>query len=174
MTRKFLFLAAAVTALSLTACGESMDKIEKEMAEREAAHASMAATNLAEGEKFLAEKAKEPGMVVLPSGVMYKVVSRASAPGAQPKVTDTVTINYEGKLLNGEIFDSSYARNQPAEMSLTRLIPAWQEVIPQLHTGDEVILYTPPSQAYGDADMGAIPPNSTLIFRIQLLGIAGK
>jgi FKBP-type peptidyl-prolyl cis-trans isomerase FklB len=174
MALKRFSLAAVAMALALTGCGESMDKIEQEMAAREAAQTSMAAVNLAEGEKFLAERAKEPGMIVLPSGVMYKIVSRAATPGPQPKVSDTVTINYEGKLLNGNVFDSSYARNQPAEFPLSRLVPAWQEVIPLLKTGDEIILYTPPSQAYGEADKGDIPPNSTLIFRIQLLGIQGK
>lgn len=174
MAHKLLSLTALTSALVLTGCGESMDKIEKEMAAREAAQASMAAANLADGEKFLAERAKEPGMIVLPSGVMYKVVSRAAAPGAQPKVSDTVTINYEGKLLNGTVFDSSYARNAPATFPLGRLVPAWQEVIPLIKTGDEIILYTPPSQAYGARDAGDIPPNSTLIFRIQLLGVEGK
>jgi FKBP-type peptidyl-prolyl cis-trans isomerase FklB len=174
MVRKFFLLSAAAMVLALTGCGESMDKIEKEMAAREAAQASMAAANLVEGEKFLAERAKEPGMIVLPSGVMYKVVSRAATPGPQPKASDTVTINYEGKLLNGHVFDSSYARNEPTSFPLSRLVPAWQEVIPMLKTGDEIMLYTPPSEAYGEADMGEIPPNSTLIFRIQLLGIEGK
>lgn len=174
MAFKRVSLAATAMVFTLTACGESMDKIEQEMAAREAAQTSMAAANLAEGEKFLADRAKEPGMIVLPSGVMYKVVSRAAAPGPQPLVSDTVTINYEGKLLNGHVFDSSYARNQPAEFPLSRLVPAWQEVIPLLKTGDEVMLYTPPSQAYGEADMGEIPPNSTLAFRIQLLGVKGK
>jgi FKBP-type peptidyl-prolyl cis-trans isomerase FklB len=170
--RRFFVSAAAM--LTLTGCGESMDKIEQEMAAREASQSSIAAANLAEGEKFLAERAKEPGMIVLPSGVMYKVVSRAAAPGPQPSVSDTVTINYEGKLLNGNVFDSSYARNEPATFPLGRLVPAWQEVIPLLKTGDEIIMYTPPSQAYGDRDAGDIPPNSTLIFRIQLLGVQGK
>jgi FKBP-type peptidyl-prolyl cis-trans isomerase FklB len=174
MARKCLSFTAVALALALTGCGESMDKIEQEMAAREAAQTSMAAANLVEGEKFLAERAKEPGMIVLPSGVMYKVVSRAAAPGPQPAVSDTVTINYEGKLLNGSVFDSSYARNEPATFPLGRLVPAWQEVIPLLKTGDEIIMYTPPSQAYGERDAGDIPPNSTLIFRIQLLGVQGK
>ena len=174
MAFKRFFLPAVALMLALTGCGESMDKIEQEMAAREASQASMAAANLVEGEKFLAERAKEPGMIVLPSGVMYKVVSRAAAPGPQPLVSDTVTINYEGKLLNGTVFDSSYARNAPATFPLGRLVPAWQEVIPLLKTGDEIIMYTPPSQAYGERDAGDIPPNSTLIFRIQLLGVKGK
>ncbi|ESQ84690.1 MULTISPECIES: FKBP-type peptidyl-prolyl cis-trans isomerase [unclassified Asticcacaulis] len=127
--------------------------------------------NLQKGQAFLADTAKVPGVVVLPSGVMYKTVSKSPTPGAQPTVADKVTINYEGKLLDGSIFDSSYARNEPANFPLNRLISAWQQVIPLMHVGDEIVLYTPPTSAYGERDLGEIPPNSTLIFRVQLLGI---
>ena len=137
-----------------------------------AAHADPAADNLKAGTDFLKQEAKVPGVVVLPSGVMYRLVSRSTNPGAQPTVADNVTINYEGKLITGQVFDSSYARNEPANFPLGRLIPAWQQAIPLMHVGDEIILYTPPSAAYGDRDLSPdIPPNSTLIFRVQLLGI---
>lgn len=159
--------------LALTACGQSADTAAQLEAMQASADA-VAAQNLKDGEAFLIETAKQPGIVKLPSGVMYKIVSRAPTPGAQPTVSDTVKINYEGKLINGTVFDSSYARNEPAEFPLGRLVPAWQEVIPLLHVGDEVTLYTPPSQGYGERDMGKIPPNSTLIFRIHLLGVQGK
>ena len=136
------------------------------------ATAQTAAENLSAGKAYLAKVAKTPGVVVLPTGVMYRIVSRAPNPGAQPTVADNVTIDYEGKLLNGNVFDSSYARHEPANFPLGRLVPAWQQVIPQMHVGDEVILYTPPSQAYGDRDLSPdIPPNSTLIFRVHLIGI---
>jgi len=130
--------------------------------------------NLKAGQKYLAQVAKQPGVVKLPDGVLYRVVSRAPNPGAQPTVADTVTIDYEGKLIGGQVFDSSYARGEPAALPLDRLVPAWQEVIPLMHVGDEVILYTPPSQAYGDRDLGEIPPNSTLVFRVHLIGIQGQ
>jgi peptidylprolyl isomerase/FKBP-type peptidyl-prolyl cis-trans isomerase FklB len=127
--------------------------------------------NLQKGQAFLSETAKVPGVSVLPSGVMFKIISRSPNPGAQPTVADNVTINYEGKLLDGSVFDSSFARNEPANFPLGRLIPAWQQVIPLMHVGDEIVLYTPPTAAYGERDLGEIPPNSTLIFRVQLLGI---
>ncbi len=134
-----------------------------------------AASNLKTGQTYLAQVAKQPGVVKLPTGVMYRIVSRAPTPGAQPTVADTVTIDYEGKLIDGKVFDSSYARHEPAAFPLGRLVPAWQEVIPQMHVGDEVILYTPPSEAYGDRDLSPdIPPNSTLIFRVHLIGIGGQ
>ena len=168
-----LVLMAGLAPLTLTSCGPSASTSEQLEAMQASADA-VAAQNLKEGEAFLIETAKQPGIIKLPSGVMYKIVSRAPAPGAQPTISDTVKINYEGKLLNGKVFDSSYARNESVEFPLGRLIPAWQEVIPLLHVGDEVTLYTPPSSGYGERDSGKIPPNSTLIFRIQLLGVQGK
>nr|WP_303827118.1 FKBP-type peptidyl-prolyl cis-trans isomerase [Asticcacaulis taihuensis] len=149
-------------AFILTACGQAMDKTNAQ---------TISEQNLQKGQEFLAQTAKVPGVSVLPSGVMYKIVSRSPNPGAQPTVADNVTINYEGKLLDGSVFDSSFARNEPANFPLGRLISAWQQVIPLMHVGDEIILYTPPTSAYGERDLGEIPPNSTLIFRVQLLGI---
>jgi FKBP-type peptidyl-prolyl cis-trans isomerase len=149
-------------AFILTACGQAMDKTNAQ---------TVAEQNLKTGQDFLAQTATVPGVSVLPSGVMYKVVSRSANPGAQPTVADNVTINYEGKLIDGSVFDSSFARNEPANFPLGRLISAWQQVIPLMHVGDEIVLYTPPTAAYGERDLGQIPPNSTLIFRVQLLGI---
>jgi FKBP-type peptidyl-prolyl cis-trans isomerase len=138
-------------------------------------YAQTAADNLKAGQAYLKTIARQPGVVTLPSGVMYRVVSRSPQPGAQPTVADTVTIDYEGKLLSGSVFDSSYARHEPASFPLGRLIPAWQQAIPQMHVGDEIILYTPASQAYGDRDLSPdIPPNSTLVFRVHLIGIGGQ
>ncbi len=155
-----------VLAFILSACGQAMDKTHAE---------TVSEQNLKIGKEFLTTTAKVPGVVALPSGVLYKLVSRAPSPGAQPTVADTVTINYEGKLISGSVFDSSYARNEPASFPLGRLISAWQQVIPLMHVGDEIVLYTPPTSAYGERDLSPdIPPNSTLIFRVQLLGIAGQ
>ena len=135
---------------------------------------SSAEDNLKAGKKYLAQVAREPGVARLPSGVMYRIVSRAPAPGAQPTLADTVTIDYEGKLIDGKVFDSSYARHEPAALPLGQLVAAWQDVIPLMHVGDEVILYTPPSEAYGDRDLSPdIPPDSTLIFRVHLIAIQG-
>lgn len=137
-----------------------------------AAMAQTADENLKTGQDFLARVEKQPGVVKLPSGVMYRVISRSKTPGAQPTVQDVVTLHYEGKLINGSVFDSSYARNEPATFPLGRLVSAWQQAIPQMHVGDEIILYTPPSEAYGERDLSPdIPPNSTLIFRVRLFSI---
>lgn len=137
--------------------------------------AQTAAENLKSGQAYLAGIAKAPGVVKLPTGVMYRVVSRSPQPGAQPTVADMVTIDYEGALINGSVFDSSYARHEPASFPLGKLIPAWQQAIPQMHVGDEIMLYTPPSQAYGERDLSPdIPPNSALIFRVHLIAIGGQ
>ncbi len=134
--------------------------------------AQTAADNLKTGKAYLAKVAKQPGVVTLPTGVMYRVISRAPNPGDKPTVADTVTLDYEGKLIDGAVFDSSYARQQSATFPLGQLVPAWKQAIPQMHVGDEIILYTPPSEAYGDRDLSPdIPPNSTLIFRVHLIGI---
>lgn len=149
-------------AFILTAGGQAMDKTNAQ---------TISEQRLQKGQAFLSETAKVPGVSVLPSGVMYKIISRSPNPGAQPTVADNVTINYEGKLLDGSVFDSSFDRNEPANFPLGRLIPAWQQVIPLMHVGDEIVLFTPPTAAYGERDLGEIPPNSTLVFRVQLLGI---
>lgn len=167
--------AAALLTLSVTlaACGQSADTSAQLEAMQASADAA-AAQNLKDGEAYLADIAKQPGIIKLPSGVMYKIVSRAQTPGAQATINDTVTTHYEGKLLNGTVFDSSFDRNEPASFPVGGVIEAWQEVIPLMRVGDEVMLYTPASAAYGEVDKGKIPPNSTLIFRIQLLGVQGK
>lgn len=140
-----------------------------------AAQAATPAENLKTGQDYLASVGKQPGVVTLPSGVMYRVISSSPKPGAQPTVADNVTIHYEGKLISGAVFDSSFERGQPANFPLGRLIPAWQQAIPQMHVGDEILLYTPPSQAYGERDLSPdIPPNSTLIFRVRLYAIGAK
>jgi peptidylprolyl isomerase/FKBP-type peptidyl-prolyl cis-trans isomerase FklB len=173
--RVFFLIAGAslLLAASLTGCGPSASTSEQ-LAAMQASADAAAAQNLKDGEAYLADIAKQPGIIKLPSGVMYKVVSHGATPGAQPTVSDTVTTHYEGKLVDGKVFDSSFARNEPASFPVGGVIEAWQEVIPLMHVGDEVMLYTPASAAYGSVDKGEIPPNSALTFRIQLLGVQGK
>ena len=119
---------------------------------------------------FMAANAKEKGVTTLPSGVEYKVSKSGPAEGVSPAPDATVTVNYELKLLDGTIIDSSYQRGTPSTFPLTRLIPAWQEAIPMMKPGDEWMLYVPPSMGYGEKGKGPIPPNSVLVFRIGLIG----
>ncbi len=122
---------------------------------------------------FLATNAKAPGVVVLPSGLQYKIVHSGPATGIKPQLTDEVKVHYEGKLIIGKIFDSSYERGQPAAMPLKGLVPGWQEALQLMRPGDEWILYVPAKLGYGDegAGGGEIPPGAALIFRIELIDV---
>lgn len=168
MIRKRIILPL-FAALALTGCGQSMDSLDKEMAKQEAENAAKAQANIKAGQAYLARVDKEPGVVALPSGLRYKVVSSPDPKAPQPSADATVKINYEGKLIDGTVFDSSYERGTPADFPLSRLVKAWQMALPMMHKGDTWMLYVPAELGYGQADMGAIPPNSTLVFKIQLL-----
>jgi peptidylprolyl isomerase/FKBP-type peptidyl-prolyl cis-trans isomerase FklB len=130
-----------------------------------------AEANLGAAEAFMAGNAKKPGIKALPSGVQYEVVKSGPAGGTSPTSSDEVKVHYEGKLTTGEVFDSSYERGAPATMKLGALIPAWIEALQQMKPGDEWMLYVPPEQGYGPDGAGPIPPNSVLIFRIELIDV---
>jgi peptidylprolyl isomerase/FKBP-type peptidyl-prolyl cis-trans isomerase FklB len=153
--RKLMILAAAV--LALAACQAKTAGPDQS----------------AESKAFMAKVLKEPGVRVLPSGVAYKIVRSGPANGIRPQPQDEVKVHYEGKLVNGRVFDSSYERGQPAAMPLKGLIPAWQEALPLMRPGDEWVLYVPPEKGYGaeGAGGGEIPPNAALIFRIELIDV---
>jgi len=121
---------------------------------------------------FMVQNAKQAGVQTLPSGLQFKVVRSGAASGLRPKLGDEVKVNYEGKLIDGTVFDSSYERGVPAAMPLKGLIPGWLEALPLMRPGDEWILYVPPKLGYGDKGAGGqIPPGAALIFRIELLGV---
>jgi FKBP-type peptidyl-prolyl cis-trans isomerase len=130
-----------------------------------------AAQDLAQANAFLAANAKADGVVTLPSGLQYKVVQSGPAGGASPLADDHVIVNYEGKLLDGTVFDSTYQRGQPATFVVGELIPAWTQALKNMKPGDVWMLYSPPKLAYGPKGVGPIPPNSALIFKIELIGI---
>ena len=123
------------------------------------------------GKAFLEKNAKAPGVVSLPSGLQYKVVTSGPKDGPSPKLGDIIKVNYEGKLLSGQVFDSSFARGKAAIMPADGLIQGWLEALPLMHVGDEWTLYIPPELGYGSRDMGEIPPDSVLIFRLKLEGM---
>jgi FKBP-type peptidyl-prolyl cis-trans isomerase len=127
--------------------------------------------DLAAANAFLAANAKADGVVTLPSGLQYKVVQAGPAGGASPRADDQVQVNYEGKLLDGTVFDSSYQRGQPATFVVGELIPAWTEALQKMHPGDVWMLYAPPKLAYGEKGAGPIPPDSALVFKIELISI---
>ena len=129
------------------------------------------AKSAAEAKAFMATNAKAESVQTLPSGVQYKIVKSGPATGLKPGPQDEVKVHYEGKLVSGKIFDSSYERGQPAAMPLPALIPAWKEALQLMRPGDEWVLYVPPAMGYGEEGAGEIPPNSVLIFRIELIGV---
>lgn len=155
MFRSLIVSALLVASLVLSGCKDTRK----------------AAENLTAAQTFMAENAKKPGVKALPDGVQYEVVRSGPATGLHPRKGDLLKVHYEGKLVSGEIFDSSYERGAPAVMELDQLIPAWMEVIPMMRPGDEWRLYVPPAQGYGENGAGPIPPNSVLIFRIELIDV---
>lgn len=129
-----------------------------------------ATKNLTEGQAFLAKNAKMPGVVTLPSGLQYKIITPGQ--GEHPKATDTVTVNYEGTLIDGTVFDSSYKRGTPATFPVNGVIKGWQEALQLMTPGATWMFYIPESLAYGkQGSMGAIGPNETLIFKVNLISI---
>jgi FKBP-type peptidyl-prolyl cis-trans isomerase len=132
--------------------------------------------NKQDAEAFLAQNKVKPGVVTLPSGLQYQVLRPGNGPS--PKATDTVKVHYEGTLLNGTVFDSSIKRGEPAKFRVNQVIRGWTEALQLMKVGDKWRLFIPPDVAYGPRGMGPIPPNSLLIFEVELLGIvepeAGK
>lgn len=134
------------------------------------ARAAIAAKNQQAGEAYLADNKKKDGVVTLPSGLQYKVMTKAS--GKKPTTKDTVVVNYRGTLLSGEEFDSSYARGQPATLEVGGVIPGWQEALQLMPVGSKWQVVIPPDLAYGPRGAGdSIGPNETLIFEIELVEI---
>lgn len=131
--------------------------------------AKQAAKNLAEGTAFLdANKVKE-GVKVLPSGLQYKIIKAGT--GESPTAGDKVKTHYRGTLINGTEFDSSYKRNKPAEFPVKGVIKGWTEALQLMKEGGKWELYIPANLAYGERPRPGIPPNSTLIFTIELLEV---
>ncbi|UXZ04116.1 FKBP-type peptidyl-prolyl cis-trans isomerase [Moraxella nasicaprae] len=126
-----------------------------------------AAKNKADGEKFLAENAKKEGVQTTASGLQYKVITEGT--GKQPKATDTVVVHYEGKLLDGKVFDSSYERQMPAQFQLNQVIKGWTEGLQLMKEGSKYEFYVPSELAYGAEGNQNIEPNSVLIFTVELL-----
>jgi peptidylprolyl isomerase/FKBP-type peptidyl-prolyl cis-trans isomerase FklB len=147
------FATLALAALPLTACGPS----------------PKAKANLAATEAFLAQNAKAPGVVTLPDGLQYRIVTSGPATGLKPHLQDEVKVNYEGKLIDGTVFDSSYERGQPYAAPLNNLVKGWQEALQLMRPGDVWMLYVPPELGYGADGQGKIPPGAALIFKIELI-----
>jgi len=143
--------------------------VQKRQAAQQAETAAAGGQNLAEGQKFLAENKLQEGVQTTVSGLQYKVLTMGD--GAKPAATDSVKVHYRGTLLDGTEFDSSYARNEPISFALNRVIAGWTEGVQLMPIGSKYMFYIAPDLAYGESGGGPIPPNSTLVFEVELLDI---
>lgn len=121
------------------------------------------------GEQFIATNGQKPGITTTSSGLQYEIIKKGT--GGMPKTTDRVKVNYEGKLINDTIFDSSYKRNEPAEFYVNQVIPGWTEGLQLMPVGSKFRFYIPQNLAYGAQEQANIPPFSPLIFEVELLSI---
>jgi FKBP-type peptidyl-prolyl cis-trans isomerase len=131
--------------------------------------AEKAVKNKAEGEAFLAANKDKAGVITLPDGLQYLVLTNGTGP--IPTATDTVSVNYRGTLIDGTEFDSSYKRGQPASFPVGGVIHGWTEALEKMNVGSKWKLFIPAQLAYGEAGRPSIPPNSVLIFEVELLDI---
>lgn len=137
---------------------------------RQAEAAAVGEKNKRDGAAFLAANKNKPGVRTLPSGLQYQILKQGN--GASPKATDIVETHYHGTLLDGTVFDSSVQRGEPATFPVNRVIAGWTEALQLMHVGDKWRLFVPSELAYGQRGAGgAIGPNATLIFEVELLGI---
>ncbi len=147
-----------------------MMSFQKEiMAKIEAEKKKQSEKGKAEGIAFLENNKKDPTVVVTASGLQYKVIKEGT--GETPKATDKVTVHYEGKLINGKIFDSSYNRGEPASFPLNGVIPGWTEALQVMKPGAIYELFIPSELAYGEAGSRDIPGNAVLIFKVELIKV---
>lgn len=128
--------------------------------------------NKVAGEKFLAANKKKPGVVTLPSGVQYKVIKEGNGP--MPKDTSMVKVQYEGKTIDGKVFDSSYKRGEPVSLRANQVIKGWTEALVHMPVGSVWEVYSPQNLAYGEREQGQIKPFSVLIFKIELVSLGEK
>lgn len=138
-------------------------------------HERYSAKNKRDGEEFLAENKTQKGVKTLPSGLQYKIIEKGD--GQSPKKTDTVRAHYKGTFTNGTEFESSYRTGQPVSFPVDKVIPGWTEALQLMKVGDKWKLFIPSDMAYGEngmhdrQGMERIPPNATLVFEVELLGI---
>jgi len=139
----------------------------------EASAKTAAADEKQKSAAFRDQAAAEPGAVKTPSGLVFKTITPGKGPS--PKATDVVRVHYHGTLPDGKVFDSSVQRGQPAEFPLNQVIPCWTEGVQRMKVGEKAKLVCPAEIAYGDRQAGPdIPPGSTLVFEVQLLGIGAS
>ena len=139
------------------------------MAARQKEVKEISAKNLAASMAFLEENKKKEGIITLPSGLQYKVLAEGS--GKTPKAADNVTVNYKGTLINGAEFDNSYKRGTPTTFQVNKVVKGWTEALQLMKEGSKWQLFIPPELGYGERGAGPVPPNSALIFEVELISV---
>ena len=157
-------MTGATGAISIEEAGSLLNTFFKELEEKQSGAAKK------EGAEWLARNARKDGVTTTASGLHYKVITRGS--GRKPGLGSRVKCHYEGRFIDGKVFDSSYQRGEPTVFGVTQVIRGWTEALPMMSEGAKWELYIPYNLAYGEAGaQGAIPPYSTLIFTVELLEV---
>ena len=163
-------MSGGTCLLSQAEMQETLTSFQKEFkVKQQKVQAEKGVKNKAEGDTFLAANKAKTGVITLPDGLQYSVITAGT--GAIPTATDTVTVNYVGTLLDGTEFDSSIKRGQPASFPVGGVIHGWTEALEKMNVGSKWKLFIPAELAYGEQGRPGIPPNSTLIFEVELLDI---
>lgn len=150
-----------------------MAKFQKELqVKQQARNLDEAKKNKLLGEAFLKENKKKEDIIELPSGLQYKIIKQGT--GKKPGSQDEVTVHYEGRFLDGKIFDSSYEKNEPVSFPVNGVIKGWTEGLQLMNEGSVYELYVPSTLGYGDNSYGQVPGGSTLIFKVELISIKAK
>jgi len=167
-------LAGGKTLLTEQEMVATLQQFQSELRSKsEERRRGLAETNLKEGEAFLAANKLKEGVVTLPSGLQYKVITEGTGPKPGPE--DTVVCHYRGTLINGVEFDSSYRRGQPTSFKVNEVIAGWTEALQLMHVGSKWQLVVPSNLAYGPQGRGeTIGPNTVLVFDVELISIRGK
>ncbi|WP_104202995.1 FKBP-type peptidyl-prolyl cis-trans isomerase [Billgrantia saliphila] len=157
-------------AMDADEMAETLSRFQQEaLAARQAEAEELAEQNHAEGEAYLEENAQREEVTTTDSGLQYEVLE--SGDGESPEPTSHVEVHYEGTLVDGTVFDSSFERGQPLSFRVDQVIEGWQEALQMMSVGDTWMLYIPPELGYGAQGQGPIGPNETLIFRVELLDV---
>jgi FKBP-type peptidyl-prolyl cis-trans isomerase FklB len=160
--------AGGSTLLTQAEMQQTLTSFQQEFrAKQQQKQAELGLKSKAAGEAFLAENKTKPGVFTLPDGLQYQVITNGS--GSTPTANDTVTVHYRGTLIDGTEFDSSYKRGQPAEFPVGGVIRGWTEALEKMTVGSKWRLFIPSELAYGERGQNGIPPNSALIFEVELL-----
>lgn len=174
--KRFLLMSAVMSALVLSACGNKEASAPSPAAEEitvipEIDYSALPDAAL-EPAAWMAQNAKRDGVNVRPSGLQYTVNRQGDAAGTSPSLGQIVQVHYEGRLLDGTVFDSSYERGRPSEFPSDRLVPGWVEALSIMKPGDQWTLYVPPELGYGERGREpVIPGNAVMVFKMELLGV---